>query len=63
MTDNNKIESALDMIIRHGGHDGDHHKAWCLDQVTRILAGNTRYKKIVKECIDEGYDWDIGIPP
>ena len=33
-----KCQEAMEMIIRHGGHDGDHHKAWCLDQVMRILA-------------------------
>lgn len=32
-------EWALEYIHRYGGIDGSHHKAWVLDQVTRILNG------------------------
>ena len=47
MTNEDKIENAMDMIIEHGGHSGEHHKAWCLDQVFRILAGD-KYDLIVR---------------
>lgn len=30
---------ALLWIERYGGIDGDHHKAWVLDQIARILLG------------------------
>lgn len=30
---------ALEHVGRYGGHDGDHHKQWVLDQVVRILCG------------------------
>lgn len=30
---------ALYFIMAYGGIDGDHHKAWVLDQVARILKG------------------------
>ena len=30
-------EWALCFITRYGGIDGEHHKSWVLDQVTRVL--------------------------
>jgi hypothetical protein len=30
---------AMEFITRYGQTDGDHHKAWVLDQVARILKG------------------------
>lgn len=62
-----RIEKALAMIVRHGGHDGEHHKAWVIDQVTRILAGR-EYTKLVREaCAGEDgpdtYSWDVGVAP
>jgi len=62
MNDEEKKFAAMSMIIQHGGHDGDHHKAWCLDQVFRILAGKD-YKKIVRDIKKNDYEWDEGIPP
>lgn len=53
---------AMQMIIMHGGHDGEHHKEWCLDQVFRILAGN-QYQSIVDDQKNAGYDWKEGIAP
>lgn len=32
-------EWALELIARDGGTDGDHHKAWVLDQIARVLTG------------------------
>lgn len=32
-----RVEEALDLILRCGGEDGAHHKQWVLDQVVRIL--------------------------
>jgi IS30 family transposase len=55
-------KDAFEFIIEHGGHDGDHHKAWCLDQVFRILTGED-YEKIVTQIRSEGYCWDEGIAP
>jgi hypothetical protein len=34
-----RADKALELIVRYGGIDGDHHKAWVLDQVCRILTG------------------------
>lgn len=43
---------AMYFIERYGQIDGDHHKTWVLDQVSRILKGT---KVIVKEA-----KWDNG---
>lgn len=61
MNDEEKIEKAMDLIIRHGGHDGEHHKEWCIDQVFRILSGD-EYDNIVNE-IRKNECWEIGIAP
>ena len=67
MTNEDKIENAMDMIIEHGGHSGEHHKAWCLDQVFRILAGDKYDLWVKSACKGEDgpntYSWDIGIAP
>lgn len=62
-----RMQEAIDLVVRYGGIDGSHHKNWCLDQVVRILAGD-RYETIVAAACDgeDGpatYEWDEGIPP
>lgn len=48
-----KLEDfALIWIERYGQIDGDHHKTWVLDQVTRILLGTK--VKIYKATWDDG---------
>lgn len=36
---NTPADWAVAYIVAYGGIDGDHHKAWVLDQVARILKG------------------------
>lgn len=56
-------ERAIELAVRFGGIDGDHHKAWVIDQMVRALAGD-KYDAIVKEaCGDGEYTWDVGIAP
>jgi hypothetical protein len=67
MTDGERIERAVELAVQYGGIDGAHHKAWVIDQMVRVLAGD-RYEALVAEAKagDEGpdtYDWDEGIPP
>lgn len=67
MTDREKIEAAIELAARHGGHDGAHHKTWVIDQMVRILAGDL-YGAIVAaaksgEDGPETYEWDVGIAP
>jgi len=67
MTDQEKIEKALELAVRYGGVDGGHHKAWVIDQMVRALAG-TKYERLVAEAKagedgPETHDWDEGIAP
>ncbi len=62
-----KIEKAIEVAIRYGGIDGEHHKTWVIDQMIRVLTGSS-YDKIIKEsCNGEHgantYTWDTGIAP
>lgn len=67
MTDKQKIEDAIGLIVQYGGVDGAHHKAWVIDQVLRILAGDEYDELIRTICAgDDGpdtYEWDKGIVP
>jgi len=67
MTESERIDAAIELAVRYGGIDGDHHKAWVIDQMVRALAGD-RYEQIVTDAKmgDEGpdsYRWDVGIAP
>ena len=56
-------QKAIELAVKYGGIDGDHHKAWVIDQMVRALAGDD-YERIVAEaCGDDEYDWNVGIPP
>jgi len=67
MTDQEKIDAAVDLVIRYGGIDGDHHKAWVIDQIVKVLTGDD-YDRIVAEAKigedgPETYEWNVGIAP
>jgi len=34
-----RIKKALEVAVEYGGIDGDHHKAWVIDQMVRELTG------------------------
>lgn len=62
-----RIDEALNIAMNNKEHDGSHHKDWCIDQMCRVLAGET-YRDFVKEACDgeDGpatYGWDVGTPP
>jgi len=62
-----RIEQALDVARRYGGIDGDHHKAWVIDQMVRALTGPDYVQFVSDSCDGEDgpdtYSWDEGIPP
>lgn len=67
MSNEEKIKAAIDLAVSYGGIDGDHHKAWVIDQMVRVLAGN-EYETIVKDACngEDGpntYSWEVGIAP
>jgi hypothetical protein len=62
-----RIVAAVGLAGEYGDIDGGHHKMWVIDQMCRILLGDT-YDAWVK-CIKSGedgpdtYGWDEGIAP
>lgn len=44
------IQKALDVIIRYGGVDGAHHKAWVIDQIVRVLTGCPEHERHLKNA-------------
>lgn len=67
MKDDQKILKALSVARRYGGIDGDHHKAWVIDQMVRALTENNyeQWVSKTKEGEDgpETYGWNEGIAP
>ena len=67
MTDSQRIEKALRVAMRFGGTDGEHHKAWVIDQMVRALTGDGYEAWVaVKKVGEDGpntYDWDTGTAP
>lgn len=66
MTDK-RIDAAIELAVRYGGIDGDHHKAWVIDQMIRLLAGDN-YEQLIIEAKDgedgpNTYSWEVGIAP
>jgi hypothetical protein len=62
-----RIEEAIEIAVRFGGIDGDHHLKWVIDQMVRSLAGEL-YPVIVADAKagEDGpdtYSWDEGIAP
>lgn len=57
-----KLCAALKFIFKSGQVDGAHHKAWVIDQITRVLSSD--YKAFVSDyCASGEYIWDEGTPP
>lgn len=60
-------EEALAVAFRFGGIDGEHHKAWVIDQMVRALTGDgyAAWVAAAKEGEDgpETYEWDEGVAP
>ena len=63
------IKSALEILVHFGQEDGDHHKAWAIDQAVRRLTGDKydalieAYQEPVPEDYEMYYEWDTGIAP
>jgi hypothetical protein len=62
-TDADRVELALEIALQYGQVDGDHHKAWVIDQIVRRLTGE-RYDEVIDDYREDGeYNWDEGIAP
>ena len=62
-----RIEKALAIATSYGGTDGDHHKAWVIDQMCRALLQDRYAGHVAEACMGEDgpntYGWDEGIAP
>lgn len=59
LSDSERVKAALDLLTTYGHTDGSHHKAWIVDHVARILAGDG-YEEWVHPL---WASWDEGIMP
>lgn len=62
-----RIEKALETAFDYSQFDGDHHKAWAIDQMVRALTGEDYEKWVANFELDEAtqdeYEWGTGIAP
>lgn len=58
---------AINIALRFGSIDGEHHKTWVIDQMVRILAGDKYNAIVAAACSGEDssntYTWECGIAP
>lgn len=52
-----RIKKATDIAVRYGGIDGDHHKAWTIDQMVRALTGCPMETRTARDVHDEEYSY------
>jgi len=53
-----RINKALEFALRYGGIDGDHHKAWVIDQMVRALTGCPMIKTDALDCNNKPYSYE-----
>jgi hypothetical protein len=66
-SDAERIELAAKLGFTYGGADGVHAKMWVIDQMLRLLLGDSYEARVVEakagEDGPETYSWDTGIAP
>lgn len=67
MTDKEKIEKAIKIAWQYAQYDGSHHKMWVIDQMVRVLLGETEYINFIDAYQtpdgEDYYTWDMGVAP
>ena len=58
MEDRQRIEKALDIADGNGQIDGDHHKAWVIDQMVRALTGCPMETRTAVDCHGTPYTYE-----
>jgi len=62
-----RIQNALETAFDYSQFDGDHHKAWAIDQMVRALTGESYEAWVANFEFDEEtqdkYEWGTGIAP
>lgn len=67
LSNEERMNKAIALILEYGGNDGAHHKQWTLDQALRVLTGDN-YAAAIAEYENgadgpKTYEWDAGIAP
>ena len=58
MTKRERIDAALTVAVSYGGIDGDHHKAWVIDQMVRALTGCPAVNRVTIDCNGRRYKYN-----
>jgi len=58
MTIEERIGKALELAVAYGGVDGDHHKAWVIDQMVRALTGCPMVTKTAVDYRGKPYTYE-----
>lgn len=62
-----RVSKAIRFAVQWGSIDGEHHKAWVIDQMVRALAGKYYERVVAKACEGQDgpdtYTWETGTPP
>ena len=53
-----RIKMALGLAVQYGQIDGDHHKAWVIDQMVRALTGCPEITKTATDHRGEEFNYD-----
>lgn len=57
MSEAEKIKKAVTLAVKYGGIQGDHHKAWVIDQMVRALTGCPMIEKDAIDCNGTPYSF------
>jgi hypothetical protein len=52
-----RVAKALDIAVTCGGHTGEHHKAFAIDQIVRALTGCPVETRTARDCHGETYEY------
>ena len=52
------VANAVEIAIRYGGTDGEHHKAWVIDQIVRSLTHCPKVKTSAIDYKGNAYEYD-----
>lgn len=68
MTDDaDAIKNAIIIALKYAGIEGDHHRAWVIDQMVRALTRENYDSFVDVACVTcdgvKTLEWDEGIPP
>jgi hypothetical protein len=66
-SDADRIELAAETGFKYAHYTGDHHKMWVIDQMLRLVLGDSYDVRVAEVKVGEDgpdtYDWDTGIAP